>query len=82
MFLGSIHLKEQRMVVEGSKKMASFDDVAGRLVVYDQRVEIRQGQPAPVRGLGEDVPFSNEEPLKLECQAFLRAIAHARPTIG
>lgn len=67
--------KEQRMVVVGSKKMASFDDVAGRLVVYDQRVEIRQGQPAPVRGLGEDVPFSKEEPLKLECQAFLRAIA-------
>ena len=66
--------KEQRMVVVGSRKMASFDDVAGKLVLYNQRVDIHEGLPAPVKGLGEDVAFSKEEPLKLECQAFLRAI--------
>ena len=42
--------KEQRLVVIGSKKMASFDDVAKRLVLYDQHVDIKQGEPIPVKG--------------------------------
>jgi predicted dehydrogenase len=66
--------KEQRLVVIGSRKMASFDDVAKRLVLYDQRIEIQEGQPVPVKGNGENVVFSGEEPLRLECQAFLEAI--------
>ena len=36
--------KEQRLVVVGSRKMASFDDVEKKLVLYDQRVEVNQGQ--------------------------------------
>lgn len=66
--------KEQRLVVVGSKKMASFDDVAKRLVLYDQRVEVKEGQPIPIKGDGEEVAFSPDEPLRLECQAFLQAI--------
>ena len=42
--------KEQRLVVIGSRQMASFDDVAKRLVLYDQRVELKEGEPAPSRG--------------------------------
>ena len=42
--------KEQRLVVIGSRKMASFDDVAKRLVLYDQRVDLREGEPIPVKG--------------------------------
>jgi predicted dehydrogenase len=66
--------KEQRLVVIGSRKMASFDDVAKKLVLYDQRVDVKEGQPVPVKGAGEEVPFPPDEPLRLECQAFLNAI--------
>ena len=63
--------KEQRLVVIGSRQMASFDDVAKRLVLYDQRVELHAGEPVPVQGPGAEVPFGSEEPLRRECQAFL-----------
>jgi len=66
--------KEQRLVVVGSQKMASFDDVEKKLVLYDQRVEVQEGQPIPVRGEGEILGFASEEPLKLECEAFLNAL--------
>ena len=73
--------KEQRLVVIGSRKMASFDDVAKQLVLYDQRVDLHGGEPIPVKGNGEEVPFSNDEPLRLECQAFLLAIETRRPPL-
>ena len=71
--------KEQRLVVVGSRQMASFDDVAKRLVLYDQRVELQEGEPVPVQGPGEEVPFASEEPLRLECEAFLETLATRRP---
>jgi predicted dehydrogenase len=73
--------KEQRLVVVGSRQMASFDDVAKRLVLYDQRVELQEGGPVPVQGSGEEVPFADEEPLQLECQAFLEALATRHPPV-
>ncbi|MFN2184217.1 MAG: Gfo/Idh/MocA family protein, partial [Anaerolineae bacterium] len=54
--------KEQRLVIIGSRKMASFDDVAKKLVLYDQRVDIREGQPVPVKGEGEEVFILNLGP--------------------
>jgi hypothetical protein len=59
--------------------MASFEDVAKRLVLYDQGVELHEGESVPVQGPGEEVPFGREEPLRLECQAFLEALATRRP---
>ncbi|MGQ0761908.1 MAG: Gfo/Idh/MocA family protein [Acidobacteriota bacterium] len=73
--------KEQRLVVVGSKKMASFDDVTKRLLLYDQRVELKEGQPVPIKGNGEVVAFSDVEPLLLECQAFVDAIVSRRPPV-
>ena len=73
--------KEQRLVVIGSNKMASFDDVAKRLVLYDQRVEVKEGQPVPVKGNGDEVAFAQDEPLRLECQAFLHAMATRQPPL-
>ena len=73
--------KEQRLVVIGSRKMASFDDVAKRLVLYDQHVDFRAGEPIPVKGDGQEVPFACDEPLRLECQAFLSAIETRRPPL-
>lgn len=73
--------KEQRLVVVGSRKMASFDDVAKKLVLYDQHVEIKEGQPIPVKGNGEEVTFDPSEPLRLECQAFLDAVSTRQPPL-
>jgi len=84
---GHIHVswlhpfKEQRLVVIGSRKMASFDDVAKKLVLYDQHVEIKEGEPVPVKGAGEEVPFPGDEPLRLECQAFLAAMTTRQPPL-
>ena len=73
--------KEQRLVVVGSKKMASFDDVTKRLILYDQRVELQAGQPVPIKGKGDEVTFGEEEPLRLECQAFLEAMRTRRSPV-
>lgn len=70
--------KEQRLVVVGSKKMASFDDVTKALVLYDQRVEVQEGEPVPIKGDGESVEFGTDEPLLVECRAFLEAIETRR----
>lgn len=73
--------KEQRLVVVGSRQMASFDDVSKQLVLYDQRVELRAGEPVPLRGAGEHVAFADDEPLRLECLAFLAALASRVPPL-
>jgi len=73
--------KEQRLVVIGSQKMASFDDVEKKLVLYDQRIELQEGQPVPIRREGEEVVFPGDEPLRLECLAFLEAVTTRRPPL-
>lgn len=73
--------KEQRLVVIGSKKMASFDDVAKKLVLYDQRVDVEEGEPIPVKGDGEEIAFAKNEPLRMECQAFLDAMESRVPAL-
>lgn len=73
--------KEQRLVVIGSHKMASFNDVTKSLVVYDQRVEIDSEGPVPMRGKRKEVAFPVEEPLRVECQAFLEAIRTRKPPL-
>ena len=73
--------KEQRLVIVGSKKMASFDDVTKRLVLYDQRVELQEGEPVPFKSDGEMVEYVGDEPLLLECQAFLKAIGTREPPV-
>jgi predicted dehydrogenase len=81
-FVSWLHpFKEQRLVVVGDKKMASFDDVNKKLTLYDQRVEVKEGQPIPVKGEGIEIDFAKDEPLKLECKAFLEAIETRKPPI-
>jgi predicted dehydrogenase len=53
-----------------------------KLVVYDQRVDVAgNGDPVAVKNAGEEIAFSNNEPLRLECQAFLDAIRTRRPPL-
>lgn len=81
-FVSWLHpFKEQRLVVVGEKKMASFDDVQKKLVLYDQRVDIEAGQPVPVKGAGEEIEFASDEPLRRECQAFLDSITSRKDAL-
>jgi predicted dehydrogenase len=68
--------KEQRLVVIGSNKMAVFDDVRKdeKLVVYDQGVEIVNGEPVMRKNGGTAIALEAAEPLRRQCQQFLRSI--------
>lgn len=78
-FVSWLHpFKEQKLVVIGSKKMASFDDITKELVLHDQRVDWEQGEPVPVRGEGTRVAFDAISPLEAECRHFVEAIAARR----
>lgn len=78
-FVSWLHpFKEQKLVVIGSKKMASFDDVSKELVLYDQHVGWEEGQPIPVRGEGTLVDYPADEPLLLECRHFLECVQHRK----
>lgn len=73
--------KEQKLVVVGSERMATFDDVRRELVLHDQHVDLQDGEPVPVRGAGVAIPYAADEPLRLECEAFLAAIASRSPPL-
>lgn len=73
--------KEQRLVVIGSQRMAVFDGVQGSLMLYDQRVEWQRGEPVPISAPGERVEVATEEPLRLECEAFLESIRTRIPPL-
>ncbi len=73
--------KEQRLTVVGSKRMATFDDVRHELVIHDQRVDLREGEPVPVRGEGQRIDYAADEPLRRECEAFLSAMQTRVPPI-
>lgn len=81
-FVSWLHpFKEQKLVVVGSKKMATFDDIAKELVLHDQRVDWKEGQPVPVKGEGTKVAFDAKEPLMAECEAFIQAVRTGKDPI-
>jgi len=71
--------KERRFTVVGSRRMATFDDMAieGKLAIYDK------GFDEDVNGYGEYITRSgdifcpripNDEPLRLECEHFVECV--------
>jgi UDP-2-acetamido-3-amino-2,3-dideoxy-glucuronate N-acetyltransferase len=72
-FVSWLHpIKEQKLVVVGSEKMAVFDDTAEhKLVLYPHRVEWKNRIPTAVKADGEVVELADREPLRAECQHFL-----------
>ncbi len=75
-FVSWLHpVKEQRLVVIGSEKMAVFDDTAEhKLVLYPHKVEWRNRVPTAVKAEGEIVSLEDREPLRAECQHFLDCV--------
>jgi predicted dehydrogenase len=76
--------KERRFTVVGSRRMATFDDMAleGKVTIYDK------GFDEDARGYGEYITRSgdifspripNVEPLRLECEHFVECIATGQP---
>lgn len=76
-FVSWLHpVKEQKLVVVGSDKMAVFDDTAhDKLVLYPHKVEWRNRVPTAVKAEGEPVALDDSEPLRAECQHFIECIA-------
>jgi UDP-2-acetamido-3-amino-2,3-dideoxy-glucuronate N-acetyltransferase len=75
-FVSWLHpIKEQRLVVVGSDKMAVFDDTAEhKLVLYPHRVEWKNRIPTAVKAEGEVVDLDKREPLRAECEHFLACV--------
>ena len=83
-FVSWLHpVKEQKLVVVGSTKMAVFDDMAEhKLVLYPHRVEWKNRIPTAVKAEAEIVPLENGEPLRAECQQFLDAVTTRKPPVS
>lgn len=78
-FVSWLHpFKEQKLVVIGSKKMATYDDVTKDLLLYDLHVEWKEGEPIPLKAPGVPVEYPSSEPLAEECEHFIDCVAHGR----
>lgn len=71
--------KERRFTVVGSQRMATFDDMAaeGKLTIYDKGFDhdLRtDGEYVPRVGGMESPPLPAVEPLRLECEHFVRCV--------
>jgi UDP-2-acetamido-3-amino-2,3-dideoxy-glucuronate N-acetyltransferase len=76
-FVSWLHpYKEQRLVVVGSKQMVVFEDTRpdNKLMLYDKRIEWKNGALEASKPNGIPVAFSTEEPLRKECQHFIDCI--------
>lgn len=76
--------KEQKIVVIGDRGMAVFDDtsVEHKLTFHDQSVTTVGAQPELKRGGALVEPLSADEPLRLECAAFLAAVRSRQPPLA
>jgi UDP-2-acetamido-3-amino-2,3-dideoxy-glucuronate N-acetyltransferase len=82
-FVSWLHpFKEQKLVVIGDRQMVVFDDVASidkKLMLYPYSIQWGDGAPVPDRedGIALDLSDGWQEPLALECRAFLDALSGA-----
>jgi UDP-2-acetamido-3-amino-2,3-dideoxy-glucuronate N-acetyltransferase len=82
-FVSWLHpVRDHSLVVVGERKMALFEanTPGGSLTLYPHRVEWIDRLPVAVKGEGEEVAYSNAEPLREECLHFLECVRnHQRP---
>ena len=85
LFVSWLHpFKEQKLVVVGDKKMAVFDDTqpwTDKLLLYPHEIRWRNGVPVPEKAEPERLDIPEGEPLRLECQDFLRCISDGKTPI-
>jgi UDP-2-acetamido-3-amino-2,3-dideoxy-glucuronate N-acetyltransferase len=83
-FVSWLHpYKEQRLVVIGSKQMAVFEDSRPdhKLILYDKRIEWKDGIIEGAKSLGLPVPFETDEPLRRECEHFIDCVRERRKPV-
>lgn len=84
-FVSWLHpFKDQKLVVVGDHKMAVFDDTLPweeKLLVYPHSVKWDHNIPVPTRGTPERVVVPCAEPLKLECQHFIKCVREGKPAL-
>jgi UDP-2-acetamido-3-amino-2,3-dideoxy-glucuronate N-acetyltransferase len=77
-FVSWLHpFKDHRMVVIGEKGMVAFNDAAqgeDKVLSYPHTLEWNGDIPNVSRAEAEPIPYGAEEPLRLECKAFLDAV--------
>lgn len=78
-FVSWLHpFKEQKLVVVGDKKMAVFNDTQpwkDKLLFYPHQINWQNNAPVPVKGEPERVIIQECEPLRSECEHFLKCIS-------
>jgi predicted dehydrogenase len=80
-------VKTRRITVVGSKKMLVYDDIADtKVVVYDRGAEVppysdtlEEFHVSYRHGPEEPIPCEWREPLRIECEAFVRWILNGQP---
>src|ERR1035441_1600663 len=76
-FVSWLHpYKEQRLVVVGSKQMLVFEDsrAENKLVLFDKRIEWKNGAMEASKPQGTPVAFNPDEPLRRECAHFVDCV--------
>jgi UDP-2-acetamido-3-amino-2,3-dideoxy-glucuronate N-acetyltransferase len=76
-FVSWLHpYKEHRLVVIGSKKMASFNDIEDqdKLLLFDHGIEWIDGEPVVRNNGGLAIDFDREPPLRAECRHFIECV--------
>lgn len=75
-------IKEQRLVVIGSKAMAVFEDSqpdwGKKLAIYRHRIDVSGAIPVPEAASAEYIEVASGEPLREECREFVNAITENR----
>ena len=77
-FVSWLHpFKEQKLVVVGDRKMAVFDDTLPwdeKLLLYPHQINWKDNMPVPTRAEPEKVKIPEAEPLRQECEHFLKCM--------
>ena len=77
-FVSWLHpFKEQKLVVVGDRKMAVFDDTkpwGDKLLLYPHQIRWSRNIPVPTKAEPERFLIPEAEPLRLECEHFLKCI--------
>jgi UDP-2-acetamido-3-amino-2,3-dideoxy-glucuronate N-acetyltransferase len=78
-FVSWLHpFKVQQLVVVGDKKMAVFDDTKDweeKLLLYPHQITWQKNLPVPVTAKPEHLEIPQAEPLRMECEHFLKCIS-------
>jgi UDP-2-acetamido-3-amino-2,3-dideoxy-glucuronate N-acetyltransferase len=80
-FVSWLHpYKEQRLVIIGSKQMLVFEDSRpdNKLLLFDKRIEWKNGAYEASGVKGEPVEYDASEPLRRECRHFVECVATRR----